>query len=265
MKKCFIISPIGEEDSDIRKRSDEILNYIIKPTLNEFSYEAIRADEISEFGLITNQIIYHIVYDDLVICDLTYRNPNVYYELAIRHIVQKPIIQLIDEDEDLSFDIINTRTIKINHRSLTGANSAKDKIKQYLARIESGTYKIETPTSNVIDLNTKFFDNSPTAHISKAYSKIFDLLTEQQNHFNKSQMPSEYDKLKETNKLKSQFIINLTQELRTPLIGIMSFASLLAKEDMKPEMKEIIDSIVAAAERLVKTTNFINENLNSLG
>ncbi|NQU66544.1 MAG: hypothetical protein HQ510_01245, partial [Candidatus Marinimicrobia bacterium] len=166
MKNCFIISPIGKAGSDVRKRSDDILNYIFKPTLKEFNYNTIRADEISEFGLITNQIIEHITYDDLVICDLTYKNPNVYYELAIRHIVQKPIIQVIDENEELPFDLINTRTIKINHRSLPGAEKAKDKIKDYLKIIEAGIERIETPTSSVINFDITLFDKSPISNLS---------------------------------------------------------------------------------------------------
>ena len=46
-KNCFVISPIGKEGSDIRKRSDLIFNYIIKPIVQEFGYEPIRADHIN--------------------------------------------------------------------------------------------------------------------------------------------------------------------------------------------------------------------------
>lgn len=261
MKKCFIISPIGKEGSDIRKRSDEILNNIIKPTLQKFNYKAIRADEISEFGLITNQIIKHIAYDDLVICDLTFKNPNVYYELAIRHIVQKPIIQIIDENEELSFDIINTRTIQINHRSLIGINNAKAKIKEYLARIEIGNYIIETPTSGVIDINTTLFDDAPTNNISKAYSKIYDILKEQQGLFNNPQsiMSTDYiNKMKKVDELQSIFLANISHEIRTPFAGILGFSEFLTENNIKPqERKEITNMLSLSVNRLITTMDNI--------
>ena len=54
MKNCFVICPIGEENSEIRKRSDQIFNYVIKPITKEFGYKAVRAHEISEPGIITS-------------------------------------------------------------------------------------------------------------------------------------------------------------------------------------------------------------------
>ena len=46
-KTCFVIAPIGEEDSDTRKRSDKLLKYVIAPVVSEKGYDAIRADQIA--------------------------------------------------------------------------------------------------------------------------------------------------------------------------------------------------------------------------
>jgi len=48
---------------------------------------------------------------DLVIADLTYHNPNVFYELAVRHLNKKPVIHLIKKGEKIPFDINDRRTI----------------------------------------------------------------------------------------------------------------------------------------------------------
>ncbi|MDH5201744.1 MAG: hypothetical protein OEW69_00580, partial [Nitrospirota bacterium] len=72
---CFVISPIGEEGSDIRRRADQILRQIIVPGVSACGFEAIRADQISEPGLITTQVIQHIIEDPLVLADLTGSNP----------------------------------------------------------------------------------------------------------------------------------------------------------------------------------------------
>ena len=75
-KICFVIAPIGEPESDTRKRSDQVLQYIIRPAVESFGYKAVRADKIADPGIITNQIIRHIINDPLVIADLTGQNAN---------------------------------------------------------------------------------------------------------------------------------------------------------------------------------------------
>ncbi len=92
---CFVIAPIGDEGSETRKRSDQILNHVITPTALSCGYEAIRADKISKSGMITMQIIQHLLDVPLVIADLTDYNPNVFYELAIRHVVNPPKVKAL--------------------------------------------------------------------------------------------------------------------------------------------------------------------------
>jgi hypothetical protein len=89
-KTCFVIAPIGEPASEIRKRSDQVFTYVITPAVQECGYTALRADQISEPGLIDSQVIERIVNDPLVIADLTGHNPNVFYELALRHALSLP-------------------------------------------------------------------------------------------------------------------------------------------------------------------------------
>ena len=62
-KICFVIAPIGDEGSDIREWSDQVLNYIIKPIAEseDFNYKVIRADEVPRPGMITNQVIQYIL------------------------------------------------------------------------------------------------------------------------------------------------------------------------------------------------------------
>ena len=69
---CFVIAPIGEEGTEIRKRSDQVLNHILKPAAKELGFEAMRADQISEPGVITSQIVQHIMEDTIVVADLNW-------------------------------------------------------------------------------------------------------------------------------------------------------------------------------------------------
>lgn len=112
---CFIVSPIGEAGSEFRKHADLVLNSLIEPALNDLGLRTIRADRISKPGLITGQVIEHIAQAALVIADLSYTNPNVYYELALRHAVRKPVVQLIrSADLPMPFDVGQYRTVSID-------------------------------------------------------------------------------------------------------------------------------------------------------
>lgn len=89
-----MISPIGKVGSDIRNYADLIFEFIIKPVVERHSYSPVRADHIYEPGMITTDIINRLSEVDLVVADLTTTNFNVAYELAIRHSVRKPVIQI---------------------------------------------------------------------------------------------------------------------------------------------------------------------------
>src|SRR3954464_14465268 len=102
---CFVVSPIGNPGTPGRHRADLFLKFIVEPVLTELGYQALRADKISAGGLVTSQIVRHLVEDPLVIADLTDHNPNVMYELAIRHAAQKPFVQLIDKNQTIPFDV----------------------------------------------------------------------------------------------------------------------------------------------------------------
>lgn len=125
-KSCFVIAPIGEEGSETRNNSDQILRHIIRPTAELLGYSAMRADEIADSGLITPEVIQHLLDDDLVIADLTGHNPNVFYELAIRHAIKRPIVQMISTGQSLPFDIANSRIIDFDISDLDSVESCKD-------------------------------------------------------------------------------------------------------------------------------------------
>ena len=78
---CFVICPIGEPKTEIRIRSDKVYKFIINPVIEKldgYDLKVIRADKISSPGVITDQIIQHLLEDILVIADLSDSNPNVF-------------------------------------------------------------------------------------------------------------------------------------------------------------------------------------------
>lgn len=110
-KQCFIITPIGETGSEIRKKADGVINAVIRPVVEECGYDLVCPHEMAKSGSITQQVIEQLLEDDLVIANLTGLNANVMYELAIRHATGKPVITISENSTKLPFDIVTERTL----------------------------------------------------------------------------------------------------------------------------------------------------------
>jgi len=127
-KSCFIITPIGAIDSEVFKKTKGLISSVIDPVLNEFDFKAVPAYEINNSGSITRQILKSIVNDKLVIANLTNLNPNVMYELAVRHAIRLPVIIMAEHGTNLPFDITDQRTI-FYYDTLLGSEEAKPKLR----------------------------------------------------------------------------------------------------------------------------------------
>ena len=112
---CFFIAPIGNEGDDHRKHSDAILSSYVEKALEtvEPKLKVVRADKIEQPGMISKQVIEYILKSKLVVADLSYCNPNVFYELALRHTTAKPVVHIQRRGDRIPFDTNNFRTIEI--------------------------------------------------------------------------------------------------------------------------------------------------------
>jgi len=175
-KICFVISPIGDEESVTRKRSDMVLKHIIRASVEELGYEVIRADTIGEPGIITSQIIQHIVDAQLVVADLTEKNPNVFYELALRHAIRKPLVQLIEKGEIIPFDVAATRIIQFDIKDLDSVHTAKAEILSQVKSLEAGKNESHNPVSVSLDLKMlKESSNAEERSLADIVEAISDL------------------------------------------------------------------------------------------
>ena len=111
---CFYVTPIGEDGSEQRRHSDLFLGSLVEPALEQFHLKVVRADAIDKPGTITRQIIEYLLKSRLVIADLSFHNPNVFYELALRHAMRLPVVQIIRNADRIPFDLNQIRTIRID-------------------------------------------------------------------------------------------------------------------------------------------------------
>lgn len=148
---CFYIAPIGDESSEARKHSDLFLGSIVEPALEPFQLQVIRADAIDKPGIITRQIIDYIMRSRLVIADLSFHNPNVFYELALRHAVKLPIVQLIRTSDRVPFDVNQMRTIQIDTTDIYSLvpriDSYRAEVSNQVRRALESDHVVDTPIS----------------------------------------------------------------------------------------------------------------------
>src|SRR5215216_3358973 len=109
--------PISTSSEHARLYSDEahfghVLVHLMVPAVEKAGYEAIKP--IAQGAdLIHAEIIRNLETADMVLCDISTLNPNVFYELGVRTAVDKPVCVVRDtRTEQIPFDtsIINVHT-----------------------------------------------------------------------------------------------------------------------------------------------------------
>jgi hypothetical protein len=159
---AFLYLLSGEKEAINGKHANLVLGSLLEPALDTLGLRLVRADKIGKPGMITAQVIDHIVKAPLVIADLSFGNANVYYELALRHASRRPVVQIIRASDHLPFDVGQFRTVVLD---MTDIYSLVPQIDSYRAEIarqcraaldESGPF--ESPLSMFYPEFWKQFD-----------------------------------------------------------------------------------------------------------
>lgn len=142
--------PFADEFSDVYK-------YFISESLQDSGYTVLRADDIKSQNNIIGDIIEGIVKSDLVVADLTGANPNVYYELGIAHALNKKVILITQEIEELPFDLRSYRVVGYSTH-FAKMNQAKKELSELALESFKGTLPFGNPVKDFG--NIKHFSES---------------------------------------------------------------------------------------------------------
>lgn len=151
-KSCFFICPIGDDGSPTRKRADQVARHLVRPATEPAGFRVTRADEVSDEGLITHQVIERLFDSDLVVADLTDLNANVFYELAVRHAVRRPVVHLIATGQEIPFDLKDVRVAAYDLTDPDLLNSALGKVSGLVKAIVESDEPGPNPISSARDL-----------------------------------------------------------------------------------------------------------------
>jgi hypothetical protein len=142
VRQCFVITPLGEDNSETRRAADGVIAAVIRPVLEGLEFVVTAPHEIAAPGSITVQVIQRLLEADLVVANLTGLNPNVMYELAVRHAAQLPVITIAEAGTRLPFDIADERTIFFNN-DIAGTEELKSQLANAVGEI--GTTQPDNP------------------------------------------------------------------------------------------------------------------------
>jgi hypothetical protein len=144
-----------KDGSPERKHSDLLLNDVIKHVLqqDEFGYHVKRGDEDADPGMIGDRMICDIVRSKLVVADLTDQNPNVFYELGIRHATEEPTILIAKMATVLPFDNVTHRIIFVDLTDWDSIKKARSSLAESARAIKKPDYKVSNP---ITQANTSF-------------------------------------------------------------------------------------------------------------
>jgi len=204
LKPCFIITPIGSANSDIFKKADGLIKSVIRPILNLHGFEAVPAYEISSAGSITKQVIEHVINDELVIANLTGINPNVMYELALRHAYQKKVISMAERGTLLPFDISDQRTV-FYEDSLYGSEIVKPELEKAIIEVLTGEVKSNPVIDSIKEaaVINAAGEKSDTKYLLDRFDRLERMISNQQAF-----RPGNY--IKKGNTAKNEYYITIS-------------------------------------------------------
>lgn len=167
---CFVLMPFGRkfDGSGHVIEFDSVYDQIIKPAIENADFEPIRADEEKIGGIIHKPMFERLMMCDYAVADLTTANPNVFYELGIRHGVRPySTVLIFGSGMRLPFDVAPLRAVPYEVDEF-GCPSNAGKVRQQLAeRLEacrvpsddSPLYQLLTdiPRPNIQRLKTDCF------------------------------------------------------------------------------------------------------------
>jgi len=164
---CFVIMAIGDQLFDGVSISAEELhnryNDLIKEAILKArpNIEITRADEVAISGTITMDIIRRLMDSTFVIADVTYPNPNVFYELGLRH-ASKPGTFIIRDKKgpSIPFDISHLRRIEYEN-SPSGLKQLSEKFTYWFKHYEKNPSHADNQFQEIAELlHCKFLDYS---------------------------------------------------------------------------------------------------------
>lgn len=143
-RHCFVVMPFGRDASE-QKWFRGWYEVVIKPAVLEAGFEPKLAAAEEQPGAINDEIRSHLALDPMVVVDLGGAepeddpNPNVMYELGIRHALSLPLVMMAWKGQRLPFDVSNQRII-MEDRDLVDLEQNRKRLVTFIHAAQQGRY-----------------------------------------------------------------------------------------------------------------------------
>ncbi|CAB3903697.1 MULTISPECIES: hypothetical protein [Achromobacter] len=104
---CGLVMPLANTDNCPPQHWAEVRSIIQEAieSISEYEFECDMVSNANESAVIQASIVRNLNTNDIVVCDVSGRNPNVMFELGMRVAFDKPVVLIKDDQTDFSFDI----------------------------------------------------------------------------------------------------------------------------------------------------------------
>jgi O-acetyl-ADP-ribose deacetylase (regulator of RNase III) len=145
--------PFGEKETADGKPIDfdKVYDYFLKPIIEALGLKCVRCDKIGESGWIHAKMFEHIYESDVALVDITTLNPNVFYELGVRHSLAPSVTVLIKRrGTNIPFNIQGFQVVDYDE-DFQSIEEAKKKISDVI-RNGLKLKKKDSPVHEVLNL-----------------------------------------------------------------------------------------------------------------
>lgn len=147
MKNAFVIMPFSTTASATEQQWTEIYVDVFKPAFEECGYACDRAQAMT--GHLLDSIVERLATTAIVLADVTDRNPNVFYELGIRHSLKRGTI-IVAQDSEVPSDLRGLWFLKYGLRP-SEVRAFKQEIRRLITDIEAKPNRSDSAVSSYLD------------------------------------------------------------------------------------------------------------------
>src|SRR6185436_3796234 len=137
----FVVMPFGEKEATaavpasanaaaqpaVNVSFDEVYDLLIKPCLTKAGCVPFRADKEAGAGDIRTDMYFELVTADVIVADISILNPNVFYELGVRHgVAARGVFMIHGGWSKRPFDVAPDRTFDYDGSLLSVAVGQRD-------------------------------------------------------------------------------------------------------------------------------------------
>lgn len=202
--------PFGDPEKDLERF--ERLTFLYEDCIKEVVENIItrdnqkilctRADREYRSGEIINDILDNIVNSEIVIADLSGKNPNVFYELGVRHAIKNNTILISDDINDVPFDLRPLRTLSYKYDP-KNLKRFKKELSITLTNLLNNPEEIDNPVRRYLfTMESMKILSSPTPPGYDFYKNLITELVVLKEEF-KSELGKAYQLIKEISATES--------------------------------------------------------------